>query len=255
VSYEIIVVDNASTDGSADFITKNFPEVKLIVSKKNLGFAAGNNLGIKAATGDIVMLLNSDTQIIGDCLDICLKYLKKRDRIGVLSPKVVLSDKRLDPACHRGFPTVWNSFCYFVGLEKLFPHQKIFAGYHQLYKDFDKPHWVDAVSGAAMFIRRQVIDEIGLLDEQFFMYAEDLDFCFRAKKAGWQIYFLPKAQVVHFKGSSGTRHKDQNLQSQTKRYFYDTMKQYFDKHYGKKYPKIIRLLVHKGVDVIAKLRH
>lgn len=252
IDHEIIVVDNASTDGSSQFIQKKYPSVKLIKAEKNLGFAAGNNLGLKAAHGDFVLLLNSDTQIIADAIDQCVSYLKSNNHIGILTPKLILPDGAIDLACHRGFPTLTNSLFYFLKIEQTFPTIPFFSGYHQTYQDFDQIHQVDAVSGAAMFIRKKVIDQIGLLDERFFMYAEDIDFCLRAKNSGWQIVYFPEGTVIHHKGSSGTKSTEKSTQSHTRHHFYHTMKQYFDKHH--RHPAPIRFIVNRGIDLLAKLR-
>jgi GT2 family glycosyltransferase len=252
--HEIIIVDNGSTDGSAGFFRKKFPNHRLITSNENLGFAGGNNLGLTAATGQYILLLNSDTVIIDRAIDKCLAYLDQHPLIGILTPKLTLTDGSVDLACHRGAPTIWNSLTYFTKMEKIFPGLKIFSGYHQLYKGLDSIHQIDATSGAAMFIRAKVIKDIGLLDERFFMYAEDLDFCYRARQQGWQIVYYPQSRIQHLKGQSGTKHNDKQLQTQTKHYFYSTMKQYYDKHQGPGHPQIVRWITHQGIDVIEKLK-
>lgn len=252
--HEIIIVDNNSSDNSVKQLTKKHPQIKLIANPKNLGFATGNNVGIKSATGKYILLLNSDTLIQSDAIDHCLNHLECHPQIGILTPKLILPDGAIDLACHRGFPTPLNSLAYFAKLERLFPNLKLFAGYHQTWKNFDTTHQVDAVSGAAMFIRRQVIDQIGLLDERFFMYAEDIDFCHRAKDAGWQVVYFPQAQVTHLKGMSGTKSRHSHTQSSTRHHFYHTMKQYWHKHYSHKQPKIITILTNLAIDILAKLK-
>ena len=254
VSHEIIVVDNASTDDSVSFIKSNHQNVKLIVSPQNVGFAAGNNLGIRAAQGDYIMLLNSDTKVQTGALDKLLHFADSHREIGILTPKLILPDGALDLSCHRGFPTLGNSIAYFLGLESIFPNFKPLAQYHQTYQDFATPHPVDVVSGAAMLIRRQVIDQIGLLDERFFMYAEDIDFCLRAKQAGWLTYYYPGAVVVHFKGASGSKSQDPSAKSRTRGHFYTTMHQYFHKHHAAKYPKPARWLVKAGIYIVGKIK-
>lgn len=210
ISHEIIVVDNASTDGSLDYL-KSLTNIKLVSLQKNLGFAAGNNHGLKKAKGKYFLLLNSDTKIFPNTLEKCLQYLDNNPRVGILTPKLVLSDGAIDLSCHRGFPTPANSLAYFIKLEQTFPNIKLLSGYHQTWKDFDTTHQVDAVSGASMFIRALVVKQIGYLDERFFMYAEDIDFCYRSKLAGWKTVYFPHAKVLHLKGSSGSNHSDPNL--------------------------------------------
>ena len=254
LTHEIIVVDNASTDGSAEMVAKDFPQVKLVLNQQNHGFAAGNNIGLNISKGDFVMLLNSDTKIINPALDLLIKHLENHPKIGIITPKLLLADGSIDLACHRGFPKIANSLAYFLKLEEKFPNSKIFAGYHQTWKDFETTHEVDAVSGAAMIIRGEVIDQIGHLDEQFFMYAEDIDFCYRAKQNGWQIVYFPEAKVMRFKCQTGNNSENKNLQTETKRHFYQTMKQYFAKHYANKYPKPVLKLINLGIDVISKIK-
>lgn len=252
LSHEIIVVDNASTDDSVIAVKKKHPHIKLIQLDKNLGFAAGNNQGIKQAKGKYLLLLNTDTQPLEDSLEHLVKYLDRHPRVGIVSPKLVLLDGSVDLSCHRGFPTLGNSLAYFLKLEQLLPNFKPFAGYHQTWKNFDQPHSVDAVSFAAALIRRQVIDQIGLMDERFFMYAEDIDFCKRAKDRGWKIIYYPKAVIVHIKGSSGSNSPDKHLQSQTRHHFYHTMKQYFRKHGSA--PWALKPFVDLGIDILAKIK-
>lgn len=252
LTHEIIVVDNGSTDGSVDYLSQ-LKDVKSICLGSNQGFARGNNTGLKHVTGDYLLLLNSDTQVIANSIEKSVKYLDRHPQVGILTPKLMLSDGAIDLACHRGFPTPLNSLAYFLQLERLFPNQKLTAGYHQTWQDFDTVHSIDAVSGASMFIRRKVITDIGYLDERFFMYAEDIDFCRRAKTAGWQVIYYPKAVIVHFKGSSGTNSQDLALQQQTRAHFYQTMKQYFDKHFPH-YPKPLRQLIHLSIDVVRQVK-
>jgi len=252
LKHEIIVVDNASTDGSTEMIRLKYPGVQLILSDKNIGFAAGNNLGLHQARGQYLLTLNSDTQIVTDALERLVAYLDHHPDVGIITPKLVLSDGAIDLSCHRGFPTLGNSIAYFVGLESLLPDSKLTAGYHQTWQDFTTIHQVDAVSGAAMMFRRSLLKEVGYLDEQFFMYAEDIDFCLRAKKAGWQVVFYPAASIIHFKGASGTKSTNQRVKSITRSHFYTTMKQYFAKHH--QYPKPVQALVNLGIDFLAKIR-
>jgi len=252
-TWEIIVVDNASTDGSLEMVLKKYTYVKTIQNQINRGFAAGNNLGLKIAQGKYILLLNSDTKIIDDALDHMINFLDRHPHIGALTPKVMLPDGAVDLACHRGLPTIWNSFTYFAKLEQLFPSIALFAGYHQTHLDFDKPHRIEATAATAMMVRRSVIEKVGKFDERFFLYAEDLDWCKRINDAGYEIYYYPRSVVMHFKSQSGKRrqndsHEDQQIKRESLHHFYDTMKQYFDKHYGHKYPKPVQYLIHKAID-------
>lgn len=259
--WEIIVVDNGSTDGSPEIIETNYPHFKLIRSAKNLGFAAGNNLGIKRARGEYIMLLNSDVKVIGDAIDELLAYLDRHPNVAIITPKVILPDGALDLACHRGMPTPWNAFTYFTKLETLFPNIKLFSGYHQTYQNFNQIHEVEATAATAIIVRQAAINQVGLLDERFFLYAEDLDWCKRMAEAGYQIIYYPKAQVLHYKSQSGKKKTAQNhdqkvIIKDSHHHFYDTMKQFYDKHYRQQYPKFIQKLVFTGIDLKQKLtRH
>lgn len=246
--WEIIVVDNASTDGSVAMLASQFPAVRLVQNQENVGFAAGNNQAIRIAKGKFILLLNSDTIIQNNALEQMLQLFEQDPKIGVVTPKVVLPDGAIDLACHRGMPTPWRAFTYFSKLEQLFPNSKLFGGYHLTHLNFENTHEVEAVSGVAMMVRKQVIDEVGALDERFFFYAEDLDWCLRIRTAHWKIIYDPRATILHFKSQSGKKNKsDQEKERMARHYFYETMLQFYDKHYAKKYPKIINYLVQYGI--------
>ena len=241
----VTVVDNASVDDSVKFIKKNFKWLTLIESDKNGGFSYGNNLALKDNQARYVMLLNTDTEFLPKIsnLDPLIDYLDQRPKVAVAGPRLELGDGRLDPASHRGEPTLWASFTYFTKLEKLFPHSKLFARYHLGHLDFDQIHQVDSVSGAAMIVRGKLLAKVGLLDENFFMYGEDLDWCRRFRDAGYQVIFYPQVTIVHHKYKSGIKSVNQKTANKTKDFFYDTMLQYYDKYYFDKYPKFIRRLI------------
>ncbi len=251
---EIIVVDNASTDGSAAMVKNKFPWAKLIIAPKNNGYATGNNLGLKKAKGELVLLLNSDTKILPLTLEIMVKYMDDNPYVGVSTCKVELVDGSLDPACHRGFPTPWSSLTYFLGLEKAFPHSQIFSGYHQWWKNLNLPHEIDTPAGAFYLTRKKIINQIGLLDERYFMYAEDIDWSLRIKQAGWKIMYVPTTKIIHFKKKSGRDTNDPHLKRRTTSHFFQTMKLFYDKHYQDKYPAIIRWLTLAGIWVVSKLK-
>lgn len=283
ISGEIIVVDNDSHDGSVEMIKKHFPRISLIEAGENGGFAKGNNLGIANAKGRYVMLLNSDTEFVKTTnLDSMIGYLDQNHEIGVMTPKLLLADGSLDLAAHRGEPTPWAAVTYFLKLEKLFPNSKIFARYHQSWKDLDNIHQIEACSGAAMIVRREAMNEVGLLDEQFFMYAEDLDWCRRFREAGWQIVFYPRSVIIHHKYKSGRGKKESedrfsdlaasidtdvflqipgisskapkrkpNTTNTAEHHFWETMKQYYQKHYPKSLPGLFAL---RGIDIVKKLK-
>jgi GT2 family glycosyltransferase len=247
-SYEIYIVDNASHDGSFEKLEKDFQEqsndglIKFIASSKNNGFAYANNLALKKARSKYVLLLNSDTLILNDCLTKCLDYIENDESIGALGCKVTLPDGKLDKACRRSFPTFSVSFYRMVGLSNLFPKSKRFGKYNLSYLDEDETYEVDSLMGAFMLVRTTVINEVGLLDEQFFMYGEDIDWCYRIKKASWKIVYYPESKIVHFKGASS-----KNNRTKFTIEFYRSMYIFYNKHYKSGYPWIITCLTYIGI--------
>jgi GT2 family glycosyltransferase len=257
-NWQIIVVDNASNDRSVEMVASKFPHVQIIQNDKNLGFAAGNNIGIKQSSSKYIMLLNSDTEIVGNAIEDMLDYLDEHHETAIITPKVVLEDGAIDLACHRGMPTPWNAFTYFSQLERLFPNSKAFGGYHQTHKNFETTHHIEATAATAIIVRKSAIDKVGLLDERFFLYAEDLDWCKRMTDAGYQITYFPKATILHHKSQSGKKRtvKDKNhssIKSDSHHHFYATMKQFYHKHYQDEYPRWIQKLVFMGIDLKQKI--
>lgn len=241
-NFEVFVVDNASTDGSPEAIAREFPQVQLITNKENLGFAAANNQAIKPARGKYILLLNSDTIVVNECLQIMLDFMENNPEVGAAGCKVVLPNGGLDKACKRSFPTPENSFYHAVGLSKLFPSSKRFGAYNCTYLDEDKVSEVDCLVGAFMMVRREVIEQVGMLDEKYFMYGEDIDWCYRIKKAGWKIVYYPKAKIVHYKGASSKKKKWKTVFE-----FHRAMFLFFNDHYKEKYNFIVRALVYGGI--------
>jgi hypothetical protein len=239
-----IVVDNASQDESVEMIKDEFDWVKLIESDQNLGFSAGNNLALKQVKSEYVMLLNNDIELTEKSdLDTLLKFMDQNPEVGICTPKLVLADSSLDQACHRGEPTFWAGLTYYTKLEQLFPESRLFGQYHQTYKDLNQVHTIDACSGAAMMVRTKAMDQVGLLDERFFMYAEDLDWCHRFRQADYKVAFVPQVEIIHHKYKSGIKTESDLTSTQTKQHFYNTMLQYYDKHYQNRYPRICRALL------------
>lgn len=209
-----------------------------------MGFAVGNNIGINNSDGKFLLLLNSDTLIETDTLITILKAMENDSSIGAATCLLQTTDGKIDPASHRGFPTLWNAGSYFLGFEKLFPASRIFGGYHQGWKNFKVPHEVDCISGAFFMVSREVIDRVGLLDERFFMYGEDIDWCFRIKQAGFKILFHPGVKTLHLKKQSGRDSRtDQTAKKNARRKFVETMAQFYSKHYLSKYPDLVSKIV------------
>ncbi len=259
---EIMVVDNCSSDESTSMVKKDFPWIKLVVNERNLGFAAGNNRGIERTDGRYVLLLNPDTQVLPETLVVMVKFLDDHPKVGIATGRVELVNGDLDDACHRGFPTPWNAFCHFMGLGKIFPKSRFFNGYHLGYRELDRTHEIDSCVGAFMMIRRKVGEALSWLDEDYFWYGEDLDFCYRAKNAGWKVMFVPTAKVIHWKGAaSGIKKESQQVSTatqETKRKAalasIEAMRIFYRKHYTNRYPSFLTGLVLLGIDLLEKIR-
>lgn len=257
--YEVIVVDNASCDKSIVMIKKTFPTVKLISNQKNLGFSKANNQAIKLCQGRLVLLLNSDTLLMPKTLPAMIDFMDKNVQFAAATCRIELPNGNLDQACHRGFPTPWAALTFFSGLENVFPRSILFGSYHQTWKDLTKIHEVDVISGAFFLLRRAVIQKIGLLDERFFAYAEDIDWCLRIRKKGYKIAFNPQTKVIHYKTSSGRKkfqgkkitQEEKIVRQMAKKHFFETMKLFYDKHYTNQYPLLLRWLVLNGIKVVS----
>jgi GT2 family glycosyltransferase len=200
-SLEVIVVDNASADGSPDMVAAEFPEVKLIRAPGNLGFARANNLGIRASASRYVCLVNSDVKLLDDCLGRLAGFMDRNPGAGMCGPRVLNADLTLQSSCRR-LPGLWNNACYALGLPRLFPRSEFFGGEHMLFFNHDETRAVEALVGCFILVRRQAMEEVGLLDEGFFIYAEDVDWCKRFHDAGWEVVFYPEARAIHYRGGS-----------------------------------------------------
>ncbi len=225
---EVFVVDNASTDGSPEMVSQKFPEVHLIQNKQNTGFSAANNQAIRQAKGDYILLLNPDTVLEEDTLTLCVRFMDKHPEAGGLGVKMLDGKGNYLPESKRGFPTPFVAFCKAFGLTALFPKSKIFARYYLGHMDPDQTHEVEVLAGAFMMLRKSVLDEIGLLDEQFFMYGEDIDLSYRIIRAGYKNYYFPEARIIHYKGES-TKKGSLNYV----RLFYKAMILFARKHFKK----------------------
>ncbi|ULO08049.1 glycosyltransferase family 2 protein [Paenibacillus sp. 19GGS1-52] len=241
-SYEIILIDNNSHDDSVETICREFPSVMLIANQENIGFARGNNQGIEVASGRYVLLLNSDTVVRKDTLETMVAFMDSRPDLGASGCKVILPDGSLDKACKRGFPTPSASFYYAFGFSKLFPDRPKFNGYQLGYLDPDLDYPVDCLVGAFMLLRRETIEQVGGLDEEFFMYGEDLDWCYRIKEAGWGIHYYPQTSIIHLKGGSARRRPFKIVYE-----FHRAMILFHRKHYSKRYNSMINGAVYAGV--------
>jgi N-acetylglucosaminyl-diphospho-decaprenol L-rhamnosyltransferase len=251
-TYKVIVVDNASSDDSVTMVQAEFPQVELIASEINGGYPYGNNLGLKKlgfhGAGQVdadapryVVLLNADTEVPPDAFCRMMQYMDSRPEIGVAGPKLVLNDGSLDLACRRSFPTPLVSFYRFSGLSKLFPDHPQFGRYNMTFADPDQELEVDSVVGAYMQVRREAIEAVGLLDETFFMYGEDLDWAYRIKTAGWKVFYYPNVVIKHVKRAASR--KSQRAQFEFNR----AMLIFYRKHYRMTTPLWLHTLVLLGL--------
>jgi len=198
---EVILVDNASTDGSPEMVAEEFPEITLVRSKENLGFARANNLGLKQASGSYLALINSDVVVHPGCFEQLVSFLETHPEAGLVGPKVLGNDGQLQRTCRR-FPTIWNTTCRTLALDDVFSRWPLFSGREMRHWDHNATAEVETLNGCVWMARRQAVEEVGGLDEQFFFYAEDVDWCKRFKDAGWKVVFVPEATATHFGGGS-----------------------------------------------------
>lgn len=239
ISYEIIVIDNASSDNSAKMIKQNYPEVRLIENRENLGFAAANNQGIDKALGRYLLLLNSDTLILDNAIAKTVDFADRHPQCGVVGCQVWEDNVRIQMTCFR-FHSPWNMFCVSFGLSRLFPSSKIFGGDKMQYWDRKTEREVDVVSGMYMLVRREAVDKVGLLDDRFFIYCEEADWCFRMRQAGWKCVFWPGAQIIHLDGG-GKSTSQVNVKMEVEKVKSQLL--FIGKHYGILAERFVRISI------------
>ena len=203
---EVWVVDNHSTDGSIEYLRPRFPEVNFIENQDNPGFAKANNQAIRMSSGEYVLLLNPDTVVGEESLRSLCYFMDEHPEAGGIGVKMIEGHGQFLPESKRSFPSPWVSFCKIFGLSKLFPQSHLFARYGLQYLDKEKIHEVEVLAGAFMLLRREALDKVGLLDEAFFMYGEDIDLSYRVVQGGYANYYIPE-RLLHYKGES-TKHGD-----------------------------------------------
>jgi N-acetylglucosaminyl-diphospho-decaprenol L-rhamnosyltransferase len=254
LDFKVIVVDNASTDCSAQMVASDFPQAELIASQVNRGFAYANNLGLRRSGFDdsgqprpdaprYMLLLNPDTVLPSTALVDMVDFMDARPNVGVAGPKLVKLDGSLDLACRRSFPTPEVSFYRMVGLSKIFPRSRLFGRYNMTFANPDELLAVDSVVGAFMMIRREAIAQVGLLDETYFMYGEDLDWAYRIRANGWEIYYNPAVTVTHVKRAA-SRHSPK-----AKIEFYRAMDIFYRKFYAGNTPFWLHGLIIAGINL------
>jgi len=251
-AFEVCVVDNASSDGSAAMVAAEFPQVHLIANAENVGYPSANNQGLEAfgftdqptSQPAFALLLNPDTELPPDALARILDFMAEHPDAGIAGPRLVLADGSLDLACRRSFPTPEVAFYRLVGFSRLFPRSRRFGRYNLTYLDPDQVAEVDSVVGAFMLVRALAIAQAGLMDGQFFMYGEDLDWAYRIKTAGWKVYYNPAVTVLHIKRAA-TRHSPR---AQIE--FYRAMGIFYRKHYAAQTPWWLHTLIVSTISLL-----
>ena len=237
---EVFVVDNASTDGSAEMVRSKFPSVCLIEESANLGFARANNIALRRAKGEYLLLLNPDTVVQEDTFRVMLRFFGEVPDAGIAGCKILNPDGTFQLPCRRSFPTPWVAFTKIFGLSALFPKSRFFGRYNLTYLDEDETYPVEAIGGAFMMLRREAYEKAGGLDESFFMYGEDLDWCYRIGQAGFRVYYVHSTKIIHFKGESTRRSDIDEI-----RHFYRAMQLFARKHFGRS--RVVLFFLNLGI--------
>ena len=242
LTYEIIVVDNASTDGSPEMVEEKHPDVMLIRNRVNLGFASACNTAFKRSTGRCFCLLNSDTIVLKDSLAPLFEFMESHPDAGAAGCKLLNGDGTLQRSCSC-FPSVMTELFDALYLSKLFPRNRVFGCYSMSYWDFDDVREVDFVGGSCMMVRREAVEEVGLLDETYFMYTEEADWCYRMWDSGWKVYYYPGAQIIHLGGESAKR-----FGGDVRLYLYLSRNRFIRKYKGR-----VAAFVHRGIIITGAL--
>jgi GT2 family glycosyltransferase len=241
--YQVIVVDDKSTDDSVAIVRDRFPDVRLFSNDRNLGFGKTVNVGLRAATGAYVLVLNNDTWMHEGALDAMIRYLDDHPETGIVGPKVLNGNGAIQEQCRRRIPTPAAALLYFTGVARMFPRNPSIAGYLMTATDENATTEVDAVSGACLMVRRAAIDQIHGFDEEYYLYGEDMDFCWRAKSAGWKVVYDPAATITHFGGQGGTGKKKLYATVEWHR----AMWIFYRKHRAPRVSRLERALVYSGI--------
>ena len=243
--YQMVVVDNASQGPDLPPLRAKHPSLHLLLNKTNLGFATACNQGLRAHPADFYLLLNPDCRILDGAIDKSLGFLESHPQVGIVGCRVNNPDGSLQLACRRSIPRPSIALYRILKLSLLFPRSRKFARYNLSYLDDGETHEVEAVSGSFLMFRHQVLRDIGYLDESFFLYGEDLDFCYRAILEGWKVFYHPKAQIIHYKRRSSKQ------DTQTSAYhYYNAMEVFYRKHFARQASFLQNLLVFGGVRLL-----
>ena len=240
--FDVWVVDNNSQDDSIAMIKECFSKVNLIENGTNIGFAKANNMALSRSKADYFLLLNPDTVVHDNAIEKVVKFVDRSPEVGIVGCRVLNEDGTLQLACRRSIPTPHVAFFRLSGLSRLFPNSKVMAKYNLTYLNPNEANEIDAVSGAFLMIRREVVDSIGKLDERFFMYGEDMDLCLRTKKAGWKVMYYPDAKIIHYKGECSRS----NSRKATFE-FYRSMCLFHKKHFAENHNPVINVIIYAGI--------
>jgi O-antigen biosynthesis protein len=238
IQAEVFVVDNNSVDNSLAMLKEKFPEVILIANKDNVGFSKANNQAMRLSSGEYILLLNPDTVVEEDTFEKCIDFMDSHHDAGGLGVKMIDGGGKFLPESKRGFPSIWVSFCKMSGLTKLFPHSKKYAGYYMGHLSENETNQVDILAGAYMLMRRECLDKVGLLDEDYFMYGEDIDLSYRITKGGYKNYYFPEARIIHYKGESTKKASLNYVYT-----FYNAMAIFAKKHLSTRQTKLFSIII------------
>ena len=239
---EVFVVDNNSVDGSVEMVREKFPWVKLIANKTNTGFSVANNQAMRVAVGKYILLLNPDTVVEEDTFRKCFDFCESNPDAGGLGVYMIDGSGKFLPESKRGLPTPFVAFCKITGLSAIFPRSAVFGKYHLGFLDKNETHKVDVLSGAFMWMRKETLDKVGLLDEDYFMYGEDIDLSYRITKGGYHNYYYPGTRIIHYKGES-TKKSSVNYVI----VFYKAMIIFATKHFSRQHARLFSFLIHLAV--------
>ena len=244
VTLQVVVVDNASVGFDAALVEALLPDAQVILNSRNAGFAVAANQGLRVASGRYLLLLNPDAIVEPDALAKMVSYMDANPDVGCSTAKLVMEDGKLDLACRRMFPTPARALYRISLLSRLFPRSRRFAQYNLTYLPEDREAEIDSPCGAFMMVRSELRESVGLLDERYFMYGEDLDWAYRIKSGGWRVTYQPAAQATHLKRAASSANRPRSIRA-----FHDAMRIFYREHYQSRYPRLLSWLIFRGIDV------